>query len=66
MKSRSILLLALAALLLTACATAPTPRSPTVVDKDYVGAVNAKARMAGVDVVWVNPPREARKAEETP
>jgi hypothetical protein len=66
MKHRSILLLALATLFLTACATAPAPRSPTVVDQDYVGAVNAKARFAGVDVVWVNPPRQDRETEETP
>jgi len=66
MKHRSLLLSAVAALLVTACATAPSPRSPTVVDKDYVGAVNSKARFAGVEVVWVNPPRQDRETEKTP
>lgn len=64
MKKRLIPLLAAAALVLAACATAPEPRSPTVVDGDYVGAVNATARYAGVDVYWVNPPRRDREAKD--
>ena len=62
----SIALACLAALALSACATAPTPRSPTEVDKEYVGMVNANARLAGVDVVWVNPPRKDRQKQESP
>lgn len=64
-KVRTILPCAAAALLLTltACATGPAPRSPTVVDKDYVGQVEAHAKQAGVDVYWINPPRVERKRE---
>ncbi|NBD95057.1 MAG: hypothetical protein GVY11_01070 [Gammaproteobacteria bacterium] len=63
MRVLTTLLALLAALALSACASAPEPRSPTVVDKDYVGAVESKARYSGVDVYWVNPPRKERETE---
>lgn len=65
MKKRySTILAALAALTLTACASAPEPRAPMVVDQDYVGAVEAQAKQAGVDVYWINPPRKKRDTED--
>lgn len=64
MKKYLTILIAASALVLSACASAPEPRSPTVVDQDYVGTVEAHARQAGVDVVWINPPRKDRNTEE--
>jgi len=67
MRVRSTLLALLAALALSACASAPEPRSPTVVDQEYVGTVESKARYSGVDVYWINPPRKDRETEsDTP
>lgn len=65
MKTYAPLFASLLALALIGCANAPEPRSPTEVDKAYVGAVESEARRMGVDVQWINPPRRARaQAEE--
>ena len=64
MKKPISVLAAVAALSLSACASAPEPRAPTVIDHDYVGAVEAQARQAGVEVFWVNPPRKPRHGED--
>ncbi len=64
MKKFAMLFASLLALALIGCASAPEPRSPTVVDSAYVGAVESQARRAGVDVQWINPPRRARKQVE--
>ena len=64
MKKSTIAIILSACLGLTACATAPNPRSPTVVDSEYIAHVEAHARHAGVDVYWVNPPRRERRGEE--
>lgn len=61
----------LLALIASGCATTPAdPVSATgkqsVVDQQYVGAVNRQARRMGTRVVWINPPREKdrRKRED--
>jgi hypothetical protein len=50
----SVILVLATAALLTACAG--TPR--VVEDTEAVNAVERSARMSGIDVVWVNPPRK--------
>jgi len=49
-----ILLVLACAALLTACAGSPR----IVEDSETVNAVERSARMSGIDVVWVNPPRK--------
>ena len=62
--ARNAASLALASLLLAACASTPdTASQPGIagsgfaVDVAYVEAVNRASRDAGVTVVWINPPR---------
>jgi uncharacterized lipoprotein YmbA len=64
MKKRPILIAAAAALFLTACASAPEQRSPYAFDEAYIGAVEAHAKNAGVEVYWINPPRKARDTND--
>ena len=63
MKVLTLLLIATAALAVCACASVSEQRAPTEINKDYVAAVQSRARQAGVEVRWVNPPRRSRKAE---
>ncbi len=62
--------LAVAFLMLTACASAPVATlqdtgSHQVIDQDYVDAVEEATRTASVRVrvVWVNPPRETELSD---
>jgi uncharacterized protein YceK len=64
MRTLTVLLIVTAALAVSACAGVSEKRAPTEVDKDYVGAVESQARLSGVDVQWVNPPRQNRTTEE--
>ena len=53
--------LLISALFLSACATTGPGESAghrDAVDYRYVNAVNREARRAGIEVHWVNPPRE--------
>lgn len=63
MKKRSIVII-LAALAVSACATTPGSKAPTEVDTAYINAVERHARSAGVEVEWVNPPRRKRATED--
>ncbi|WP_376695662.1 hypothetical protein [Wenzhouxiangella sp. EGI_FJ10305] len=54
----------LASLLLAACASTPSSRSPTEIDLEYVNAVERHAGHAGVDVQWVNPPTRKRDTDD--
>lgn len=63
--ARTLAPLALASLLLAACASHPQTASrpagsgsDATVDATYVDAVNRASRLSGVKVVWINPPRE--------
>lgn len=56
--------LLIAAALLAGCASVSEQRSPTTQDSRYISAVEHKARIQGVDVRWVNPPRKARQKSE--
>ena len=56
--------LAVCSLLLVGCASTGTAQSPASkldpafqYDSDYIAAVEKASRSAGVEVVWVNPPR---------
>lgn len=40
-------------------------QSPRHYDHDYVGLVNRDARRSGVEVIWVNPPRESGSDEDS-
>lgn len=62
--ARTAVSLAIASLLLAACASTPETASQTgttglgfAVDTAYVEAVNRASKEAGVTVVWINPPR---------
>lgn len=63
MKSMFIILITASALVLGACASIPE-RSATEIDSDYVGMVESHAKQAGVEIVWVNPPRRMRSENE--
>lgn len=62
--TKRLIITAIAALALTACASAPQSKAPTEVDMDYVNAVERHAASAGVDVQWVNPPTRKRVSED--
>ncbi len=64
-KIATLLLIATAALAVCACASVSEQRAPTEINKDYVAAVQSRARQAGVEVRWVNPPRRNRKTDST-
>ncbi len=62
--ARTAVLLAIASLLLAACASTPESASQPgisgsgfAVDAAYVETVNRASKEAGVTVVWINPPR---------
>jgi len=59
-----LFILVFAACLLAGCAGVSEQRSPTVKDSRYISAVEHKARMQGVEVMWVNPPRKTRRKSE--
>ena len=56
--------LVVGSLLLVGCASTGTAQAPASArdpafdyDRDYMAAVEKASKSAGVDVVWVNPPR---------
>lgn len=54
----------LCAFLLAACAgSAPVRQSPVEIDSAYVSSIEGHASRAGVDVVWINPPKKKVRAE---
>lgn len=68
--ARTAVSLALASLLLAACASTPETAShagpsgsDSAVDAAYVAAVNQASREAGVTVVWINPPRSGDRED---
>ena len=68
--ARTAVLLATASLLLAACASLPeTAGKPGVadsgvaVDAAYVEAVERASRVAGVRVVWINPPHDGDRKD---
>lgn len=67
---RAAFSLAIASLLLAACASTPeTASQPGIsgtgyaVDGAYVEAVNRASKDAGVTVVWINPPRPGDRGD---
>lgn len=70
MKIRSLMLVLITAssLVLIGCATVPEQDPRNQQDTTYISVVEHRARMQGVDVIWVNPPRRAHRkkpAQET-
>jgi ABC-type sugar transport system substrate-binding protein len=61
MRRFALVSVALASLMLAACASTPTPppagSTSYTTDQWYVAQVEGKARQRGVAVVWVNPPK---------
>lgn len=58
-------LLAATCLALAGCATTgPESKSPTEYNSEYMAKVEHHAKRAGVNVVWVNPPRRPRVSED--
>ena len=61
---KSVLFAALCLSLAACASTSETKAAGTVrppgdeIDSDYVAAVERATKVAGVEVVWVNPPRE--------
>jgi len=64
MKKSALFFACFAVLALAGCATAPEQRSPTEVDMKYVNIVEHHARDVGVEVQWVNPPRQRRAVKK--
>lgn len=62
--TKRLIVAAIAALALSACATTPQSKAPTEVNMDYVNAVERHAASAGVEVHWVNPPTRKRSSED--
>lgn len=68
--ARTAASLALASLLLVACASTPDTASQPgsagsgfAVDAAYVEAVNRASKDAGITVVWINPPRPGDRSD---
>lgn len=66
---RKCFCLASASLLLSACATTgdpPVSHQPTSLkyDSDYMAAVEHASDKAGVEVLWVNPPRNQDREDD--
>lgn len=51
-------------LFLSGCATNYRSKTTFVTDNEYVSQVEAVAQRRGVDVVWVNPPKQRVQRQE--
>jgi len=57
-QSLSLLALIIAALMLSACAGTARTHDKIVDDAEQISVVERSARMSGIQVTWVNPPKK--------